>query len=215
MQCARDEVRVMVRAIKKLRQTGGDEGCLLKGGGVGDEVPTRKELRKFADLLSHKNDFAKYKEKMEDIKTVYDEVEEYLLDETPKLDDFIEVLGRLYINGFEICDEKMDTYGWGVYLGPSILDHSCQPNCMVSFSGNRLTVTAASQLGCLEEAFISYLNPSLPINIRQSKLYNNYFFKCLCQKCMHSHKGKGVEVATDECLEKDEKGKRKRQRGRR
>ena len=49
---------------------------------------------------------------------MYDEVEEYLLDETPKLDDFIEVLGRLYINGFEICDEKMDTYGWGVYLGP-------------------------------------------------------------------------------------------------
>ena len=68
MQCARDEVRVMVRAIKKLRQTGGDEGCLLKGGGDGDEVPTRKELRKFADLLSHKNDFTKYKEKMEDIK---------------------------------------------------------------------------------------------------------------------------------------------------
>ena len=33
---------------------------------------------------------------------------------------------RLYINGFEICDDNMSTYGWGVFLGPSLLDHSCR-----------------------------------------------------------------------------------------
>ena len=52
------------------------------------------------------------------IKVVYDEVEEFLLDKMPCLDQFMEVLGRLYINGFEICDEAMVSYGWGVYLGP-------------------------------------------------------------------------------------------------
>ena len=52
------------------------------------------------------------------MKIVYDEVEEFFLDKMPTLDQFMEVLGRLYINGFEICDESMDSYGWGVYLGP-------------------------------------------------------------------------------------------------
>ena len=36
----------------------------------------------------------------------------------PSFDTFFEILGRLYINGFEIYDSEMDTYGWGVYLGP-------------------------------------------------------------------------------------------------
>ena len=49
---------------------------------------------------------------------VYGEVEEFLEDQTPGWDEFVEVLGRLYINGFEICNERMETYGWGVYLGP-------------------------------------------------------------------------------------------------
>ena len=36
-------------------------------------------------------------------KIVYDEVEEFLLEKMPSMDQFMEVLGRLYINGFEIC----------------------------------------------------------------------------------------------------------------
>jgi len=209
----------MIRALGKLLQTGGDQECLVKGGGDGDAVPSREGLRRFSDLLSHKQDFLKSKEKTENIKIAYDEVEEFLLEKMPSMDQFMEVLGRLYINGFEICDHAMKSYGWGVYLGPSILDHSCQPNCMVAFHGKTLTVTAASHLATLEEAFISYLNPALPINIRQSKLYNNYFFKCICSKCVHSHKSKGVlaseESAEPEKVEKEVKEKRKRQRGRR
>jgi hypothetical protein len=38
----------------------------------------------------------------------------------PDFATFLEVLGRLYINGFEICTERMETYGWGVYLGPRL-----------------------------------------------------------------------------------------------
>jgi hypothetical protein len=45
-------------------------------------------------------------------------VEVFLEDDMPDFATFLEVLGRLYINGFEICTERMETYGWGVYLGP-------------------------------------------------------------------------------------------------
>ena len=127
----------MIRAIGKLSQTC-DDTDLVQGGGPGDMVPTRDELRRFSHLLSHKHDFLRNKQKAEDIRVsckftfdpyiyilkfcyfqlLYDETEEYLLDMMPNFDTFVEILGRLYINGFEICDENMETYGWGVYLGP-------------------------------------------------------------------------------------------------
>ncbi len=45
-------------------------------------------------------------------------MEDFLEDDMPDFATFLEVLGRLYINGFEICNDRMETYGWGVYLGP-------------------------------------------------------------------------------------------------
>lgn len=72
LSLSRDEVRVMIRALGKLLQTGGDQECLVKGGGDGDAVPSREGLRRFSDLLSHKQDFLKSKEKTENIKAMID-----------------------------------------------------------------------------------------------------------------------------------------------
>ena len=46
------------------------------------------------------------------------------------------------VNGFEITDDiTKETIGWGIYLLPSIIDHSCQPNAMVLYQGGKnLTV---------------------------------------------------------------------------
>jgi len=146
---------------------------------------------------------------------VYEETEEFLGELMPSLDMFVEVLGRLYINGFEICDDNMKTYGWGVYLAPSILDHSCQPNCVVSFSGPLLTVRALAPLNSLDEAFISYVDPGLPGPVRRAKMENNYFFTCGCVKCRHSSDsdahGKEGRVAAREGKGAE---KKRRQRGR-
>ena len=110
----RDEVRVMIRAVGKLTSETGD--VVMDGGG--DTVPTRPGLRTFDHLLSHRQDFLSNKQKLADIQILYDETEEYMMERMPSFDIFIEILGRLYINGFEICDDEMETYGWGVYLGP-------------------------------------------------------------------------------------------------
>jgi len=183
----RDEVRVMVRAVRKLLRTGGRLESLCEGGGEGDRLPGRTKMRTFKDLMSWKEAFLKSEQRKEDIQIVFDETEEFLGEETPTFDQFMEVLGRLYINGFEICDKDMNTYGWGVYLGPSILDHSCQPNSTVSFSGCLLSVQTVVAIPRLEDAFISYLDPSLPGPVRRSKMETNYFFTCECVKCKHSH----------------------------
>ena len=51
---------------------------------------------------------------------------------------FIDIYGKLVVNGFEITDDvTKETIGWGIYLLPSIIDHSCQPNAMVSFQGGK------------------------------------------------------------------------------
>ena len=117
VMCHDDKVRVMVRAVTKLRHTAG-EAELLAGGGPGDPVPGSEEPRTFSHLLSHKEDFLGNKQKLEAIRLLYDETEEFLQETMPSFDTFVEILGRLYINGFEICDSQMVTYGWGVYLGP-------------------------------------------------------------------------------------------------
>ena len=59
----------------------------------------------------------------------------------------------------------------------SILDHSCQPNCVVSFSGPRLTVRAVAAVARLGEARISYLDPQLNTAARQARLLDNYYFR--------------------------------------
>ena len=128
----------------------------------------------------------------------------------------MEVLGRLYINGFEICDDKMESYGWGVYLGPSIMDHSCSPNALVSFHGRLLTVTALEEVEELDDVRISYTDSSSPASVRRERLMEDYFFLCECTKCRHvaRGRGKGGGGAAKGEQEKNDKGK-KQHRGRR
>jgi len=189
----------MVRAILKLQaqphpRSVNAEESLLEGGGEGDSVPGFTEKRRFCHLLSHKSDFLADNQRREDLQLVYSEVEQYLGEQdTPPFQTFVEILGRLYINGFEICDERMNSYGWGVFLGPSIMDHSCQPSATVSFKGNRLTVTCARPADDLSEVFISYCDTKLPTHLRREKLLRNYFFKCICSKCVHSARGSAKE----------------------
>ena len=67
----RDAVRMMVRAVGKLQAAAEcrtDERDLVAGGGAGDSVPGRLRPRRFADLLSHKEDFLRSKEKTEHMK---------------------------------------------------------------------------------------------------------------------------------------------------
>lgn len=46
----------------------------------------------------------------------------------------MECYGRMAVNTFHILDELCEeAIGSAIYLGPSIMDHSCYPNASVSF----------------------------------------------------------------------------------
>jgi len=205
----KDVVRLMVRAILKLK-AGFNKNMtsIVEGGGQGDWVPTVNKKRLFEDLLSHSDDFLKHQGKADHFRGIHAEVEEYLWDQTPDFEEFMEIIGRIYINGFEVCDDNMDTYGWAVYLGPSIMDHSCSPTAEVSFTGNRITVTLLRDVYDLSEVSISYCNSNQLTVARQEQLYNNYFFLCACCKCKGTAHGKGYSIP--ESNKKCSKGKKKK-----
>lgn len=50
------------------------------------------------------------------------------------------------INSFNICDEELKSLGTGIYLGASILDHSCNPNVVAIFKGALLNIRVTETL---------------------------------------------------------------------
>lgn len=44
------------------------------------------------------------------------------------------------VNGFTILDPEMLSVGTGIYLGTSIMDHSCEPNAVAVFKGTTINI---------------------------------------------------------------------------
>lgn len=44
------------------------------------------------------------------------------------------------VNGFNILDPEMTSLGTGIYLGVSIIDHSCEPTAVAVFSGTTIVI---------------------------------------------------------------------------
>lgn len=141
---------------------------------------TRKDLLIFYDLVCCY------------IKQVKAEKEE---DNNITFATFVEIYGKLVVNGFEITDDiTKETIGWGIYLLPSIIDHSCQPNAMVLYQGGKnLSVISLMDISISSEYLdfskhiqISYIDCLEPTEERRKLLKEQYFFECFCVKCEKS-----------------------------
>ena len=51
-----------------------------------------------------------------------------LKDNLPTRSEVLEIYGKIIVNGLKILDGNMSNVGHGLYIGTSILDHSCNPN---------------------------------------------------------------------------------------
>lgn len=61
-------------------------------------------------------------------------------------------------NAFEIFNDDNDTIATGIYLGASIIDHSCSPNAVVTFEGTTLHVHALEDMECLDWSKVYKIN---------------------------------------------------------
>ena len=91
-----------------------------------------------------------------------------------------------------------NSIGTALSLGLSALDHSCAPNCNVSFVGASVEVHALPGEGQVtwKNARISYLSEVLPASERCARLEKQYYFTCQCSKCC----GRGEELVAGAAL---------------
>ena len=106
----------------------------------------------------------------------------------PSLEEMTEMVNRIKLNGFSICDGESVAIGVALFDTPSFMNHSCRPNAMQTFlyGCNQLPclfLTAFEEILPTHEVCISYIDNTCPRSIRQERLDNDYFFRCTCYAC--------------------------------
>nr|XP_034194317.1 histone-lysine N-methyltransferase SMYD3 isoform X2 [Osmia lignaria] len=171
-----DMARLMARIIIKLNQGGGDE----------IEYYSKTKFRKFKDLMSHYSDIKKDEKKMEHFMFLCGVLFGFLGD-GPILNsaELMGIYGRICINSFNIFDLDMNSIGVGIYLAPSIVDHSCVPNAVATFEGTTINIRTIEDLPCLDwsQIRISYIDVLKTTKERRTELQSSYYFWCNCKKC--------------------------------
>ncbi|XP_060083829.1 histone-lysine N-methyltransferase SMYD3-like [Ylistrum balloti] len=184
-----DSVRLMLKLL--LKQKVGDNGNSVKND-IG--------WRDFSKFQSHSDEIKSDKNRMEQLSKIVFTLRKLLGDTTlPPADDLLEIFGKMVINSFTVCDGEMQSIGVAIYLSPSLLDHSCEPNAVATFQGTKLIVRATQNI--LEPSpaniCISYVDQLETIEERQKQLQEQYYFTCQCNRCQD--KGLNGEMLSVRC----------------
>ncbi|PNF32480.1 Histone-lysine N-methyltransferase SMYD3 [Cryptotermes secundus] len=171
-----DAARLLARIIFKL-QRGGD---LEKG------YYSETGFRKFKDLMSHYSDLKQDQKRMEHFTSLYGVLIDFIGESNlPNSAELMGIYGRMCVNGFNILDPEMMSIGTGIYLGCSVIDHSCDPNAVAVFEGIIIHIRAVKDMPVLdwEKIFISYIDLLNFPQDRQAELQAMYYFLCDCNLC--------------------------------
>ncbi|CAD6236997.1 GSCOCG00002095001-RA-CDS [Cotesia congregata] len=145
---------------------------------------TDTKYRTFNDLMSR--NIKKNIKKMEHFTSLSMVLLEFLPKEIiPEPRELLRIFGRMSVNSFNILDTDMTSLGVGIYLGPSILDHSCKPNATAIFEGTKLLIRTLCDLESLDwsKIFITYIDLLKDTKTRREELNQSYFFWCECERC--------------------------------
>ncbi|XP_014666673.1 PREDICTED: histone-lysine N-methyltransferase SMYD3-like [Priapulus caudatus] len=139
-------------------------------------------------VISHRELIKQDPDMKKKVATILFETRRFMGKDTPSDDDILNIYGKLIMNAFVICDEiNHPIYvGCGMYIGPCIMDHSCCPNAIITFSGIRMNVRAGTDIAVNNHnhAFISYVDLLAPRQERRAQLQPDYYFFCECTRCL-------------------------------
>merc|ERR1711890_102966 len=120
---------------------------------------------------------------MKHVTAHYRELETILLDDMPDFKEFLTIYGKVVINDFELQQysgpNEDESIGLGVYLAPSILNHSCSPNAFPEFHGNRLVLRSLADQpeADMDRVTIGYTDTEdQDPEARRDFLLRHYFF---------------------------------------
>ncbi|XP_069810365.1 histone-lysine N-methyltransferase SMYD3 isoform X2 [Dendropsophus ebraccatus] len=182
-----DSVRLVARIIFKLLE---QPDC------------TSGELYPVTDLQSH------FKDLNEDMKQglghLAATLQQYLKREIPdssKLPPGFQTLdyfSKLTCNSFTISDGEMQDVGVGLYPSMSLLNHCCDPNCVIVFEGTRLHLRTVREIPQREELTISYIDVKMTSPMRQMQCQRQYCFTCDCNRCVSKDKDEDMLAGGEE-----------------
>lgn len=97
------------------------------------------------------SDLKKDAKRLEHFTTLCAVLFEFLEGETiPNIAELMGIYGRMCTNCFNILDLNMNTIGAGIYLGASVIDHSCKPNAVAVFEGTTIIIRTIVDLPSLD-----------------------------------------------------------------
>ena len=107
-----------------------------------------------------------------------------LMGNIPSQDDVMEIYGKMMVNAFNIVNGVIENIGYGLYLGTSVLDHSCAPNAHWHFRGKDMIIRSIENVNNFSDLRHSYLqNLTATTKIRREKLLEDHYFLCQCSNC--------------------------------
>ncbi|KAM9561979.1 histone-lysine N-methyltransferase SMYD3 isoform 1-T1 [Guaruba guarouba] len=106
----------------------------------------------------------------------------------PPAIDFFQIFTKVTCNCFTISNGEMQDVGVGLYPSMSLLNHSCDPNCVIVFEGYQLLLRSVQEIQIGEELTISYIESLMPTSERQKQLMRQYCFECDCLFCQNQEK---------------------------
>jgi len=174
-----DSARMLAKIIRKLKN-GGDmqRGYYSKHG-----------YRKFRDLMSHYQEIKSDDRRLEHLESLTVVLKSLLFPNlVPNENELMQIYGRLCTNAFSISDSELNSIGTGIYLGVSIMDHSCNPNAAATFEGKTISIRLLEDVPCLDysKIFITYIELMDTSDERRKTLKDSYYFWCTCSKCVDS-----------------------------
>lgn len=97
--------------------------------------------------------------------------------------DILRLFVVVEINGFHLFDHELKNIGYALYQRASMVNHHCEPNCLVVFEGSVLEVRTLQDLKKGDELLITYIETLATTERRRDMLMEQFRFHCMCRKC--------------------------------
>ncbi|RHZ59930.1 hypothetical protein Glove_360g69 [Diversispora epigaea] len=137
----------------------------------------------FLSLMSHRENLTS--DQIEKYKIIAERVWSDLKFKNISQDDLIKYLCKFSCNNFQLHDNQLFTYGEGVYPVGSFINHSCHPNSIVMYEGEKQIIKSIEDIDAEEEITISYIDAAVMNRTsRKNILKEKYCFDCQCSRCL-------------------------------